>query len=113
MGHHATPCVAAYGFLISERETIPPQHLVPPLCSRNLPVPDGYRPRGSAATARASHPKLNRNHASTADRRARQKPAAMPMLHVLQSQDRRGAEICDIVRLAKDDLYQVPKIVTL
>ena len=39
-----------------------------------------YRPRGSAATARASHPKLNRNHASTADRRARQKPAAMPML---------------------------------
>jgi hypothetical protein len=44
MGHHATPCVAAYGFLISERETIPPQHLVPPLCSRNLPYPTVIAP---------------------------------------------------------------------
>ena len=37
--HHATLCIAAYGFLISERETIPPQDLVPPGCSRNLPFP--------------------------------------------------------------------------
>ena len=37
--HHATLCIAAYGFLISERETIPPQELVPPRCSRNLPYP--------------------------------------------------------------------------
>ena len=36
--HHATLCIAAYGFLISERETIPPQHLVPPCCSRNTMV---------------------------------------------------------------------------
>ena len=32
--------------------------------------------------ARASHPKLDRNHASTIDRRARQKPATMPMLQL-------------------------------
>jgi len=31
---HATLCIAAYGFLISERETIPPQQLVPPGASR-------------------------------------------------------------------------------
>ena len=37
--HHATLCIAAYGFLISERETIPPADLVPPRCSRNLPYP--------------------------------------------------------------------------
>ena len=78
--HHATLCIAAYGFLISERETIPPSGPRSATLFPELAVPDGCRPRGSAATARASHPKLNRNHASTADRRARQKPAAMSML---------------------------------
>ena len=28
--HHATLCIAAYGFLIAEQATIPPQDLVPP-----------------------------------------------------------------------------------
>jgi Transposase DDE domain len=37
--HHATLCIAAYGFLISERETIPPQELVPPGCSKKLSFP--------------------------------------------------------------------------
>jgi hypothetical protein len=37
--HHATLCIVAYRFLISERETIPPQDLVPPGESRNLPYP--------------------------------------------------------------------------
>jgi SRSO17 transposase len=78
--HHATLCIAAYGFLISERETIPPCGPRSTTLFPELAVPDGYRPRGSATTARASHPKLDRNHASTADRRARQKPAAMSML---------------------------------
>ena len=80
--HHATLCIAAYGFLISERETIPPSGPRSTTLFPELAVPDGYRPRGSAATARASHPKLDRNHASTIDRRARQKPATMPMLQL-------------------------------
>jgi SRSO17 transposase len=49
--HHATLCIAAYGFLVSERETIPPSG--PPFAAF-LPqpaVPDGYRPRGSALAA--------------------------------------------------------------
>ena len=35
--HHATLCIAAYGFLISERKPFPPQEIVPPRCTRNLP----------------------------------------------------------------------------
>jgi Transposase DDE domain len=41
--HHATLCIAAYGFLISERETIPPQELVPPGCSKKLSFPKAER----------------------------------------------------------------------
>jgi hypothetical protein len=37
--HHATLWIAAYGFLVSERETIPPQELVPPGCSKKLQFP--------------------------------------------------------------------------
>ena len=37
--HHATLCIAAYGFLISERETIPPQDLPPPRSYGNLAFP--------------------------------------------------------------------------
>ena len=49
--HHATLCIAAYGFLISERETIPPSG---PACTTLFAkpaIPDGYRPRGSAVAA--------------------------------------------------------------
>ena len=37
--HHASPCIAAYSFLISERETIPPQDVPAPGADRNLPSP--------------------------------------------------------------------------
>jgi SRSO17 transposase len=80
--HHATLCIAAYGFLISERETIPPSAPRSTTLFPELAVPKGYRPRGSAATARASHPKLDRNHASTIDQRARQEPATMSVLQL-------------------------------
>ena len=80
--HHATLCIAAYGFLISERETIPPCGPRSTALFPELAVPNSYRPRGSPATARASHPELDRNHASTADRRSRQKPATMSVLQL-------------------------------
>ncbi|MEH2471212.1 SRSO17 transposase [Nitrobacteraceae bacterium AZCC 2161] len=49
--HHATLCVAAYGFLVSERETIPPSRPRSAALFKELAVPDGYRPRGSAIAA--------------------------------------------------------------
>lgn len=49
--HHATLCIAAYGFLISERETIPPSGPASATLLSQLAVPDGYRPRGSALAA--------------------------------------------------------------
>jgi SRSO17 transposase len=78
--HHATLCIAAYGFLISERETIPPSA---PRCAVPLQasaLSDGYRPRGSAPASRTAHSKLDRNHAPTTHRRSRHETTAMSML---------------------------------
>ena len=49
--HHATLCIAAYGFLISERETIPPSGPAPAALFPEFAVPEGYRPRGAALAA--------------------------------------------------------------
>lgn len=46
--HHATLCIAAYGFLISERETIPPSAAPRASPLAQLALPPGYRPRGAA-----------------------------------------------------------------
>ena len=49
--HHATLCIAAYGFLISERETIPPSSSACATLFPEFAVPNGYRPRGAALAA--------------------------------------------------------------
>lgn len=49
--HHATLCIAAYGFLISERETIPPSGARSAALLSLPSVPAGYRPRGAAIAA--------------------------------------------------------------
>ena len=64
--HHATLCIAAYGFLISERETIPPSAM---RRSRPLPLaslPADHTTRGSAAADRAPYSKFDRDHATAA-----------------------------------------------
>jgi SRSO17 transposase len=78
--HHGTLCIAAYGFLISERETIPPSG---PRCSRMLTkpaIPSSYRPRGAPDPAPTSRPQLDRDPPSQIDRRDRPNAATMPML---------------------------------
>jgi SRSO17 transposase len=78
--HHGTLCIAVYGFLVSERETIPPSG---PRCTALFAqptIPHDYKPRGSAVTARAPHPKLDRDYAPTADLRSRQTSTTMSML---------------------------------
>jgi SRSO17 transposase len=49
--HHATLCIAAYGFLISEREMIPPSRPTTATLVAKVAVPEGYRPRGAAIAA--------------------------------------------------------------
>ncbi len=78
--HHGTLCIAAYGFLVSERETIPPSA---PRSSRMLTkpaIPNGYRPRGAPDPARTSRPKLDRDNPPKLDRRHRPNSATVPML---------------------------------
>jgi SRSO17 transposase len=61
--HHATLCIAAYGFLISERETIPPSG---PRTATRFQAPalsPGFRPRGAAVEDRTPYPQLDSDHA--------------------------------------------------
>src|SRR3981081_965764 len=78
--HHGTLCIAVYGFLISEREMIPPSG---PHCAGKLKkpaIPDSYRPRGAADPAPTSRSQLDRHAASTLDRRDRKNAAKMSIL---------------------------------
>ena len=79
--HPASLCIAAYGFLISQRETIPPSA---PTKAKSRPKPAlsaGYRPRGSPNPTRATRAQLDHHHSTTPDRGAQSQPSAMSMLH--------------------------------
>jgi hypothetical protein len=91
--HHATLCIAAYGFLIAERGAIPPSG---PRSSSHLSgsaVPDGYRPRGAADPTRAAHSQLDRYNATTPHRRSRQDPSEMPLLQYADPQDKQNSRL--------------------
>jgi SRSO17 transposase len=78
--HHGTLCIAVYGFLISEREMIPPSG---PHCARKLEkpaIPDSYRPRGAADPAPTSRSQLDRHAASNLDCSNRRRAPKMPIL---------------------------------
>lgn len=79
--HHATLSIAAYGFLISEQETIPPSG---PRCAQILKAPrlsQRRRPRGAPDPDRPSRPDIHDDTANAPQRRARQAPRQMPMLY--------------------------------
>jgi hypothetical protein len=78
--HHATLCIAAHGFLVSERETIPPSGLRPAKPFKTPAVPNGHRPRGSAAANSTARSELDCDNPTTPHRRPRQKTTEMPML---------------------------------
>jgi SRSO17 transposase len=75
--HHASLCIAAYGFLIRERAAIPPsgsrRREEPRVSSRS-------RPRGAADPTRAAYRKLNRHYPSTDRGRSRPNPHTLPVL---------------------------------
>ncbi len=78
--HHATLCIAAYGFLISERETIPPSGLRGASWLSKPAVPGGYRPRGAPNQTGTSYPELDRNLAPSHRHRASADSVEMPLL---------------------------------
>jgi SRSO17 transposase len=78
--HHGTLCIAAYGFLISERETISPSG---PRSTRVLTkpaIPSGYRPRGAANPASTARSQLDRDPPSKIDRCDRSNSATVSVL---------------------------------
>ncbi len=75
--HHATLCIAAYGFLIRERAAIPPSGSRRRETSRISSRP---RPRGAADPTRAAHRKLDRNNPTTTHGRAGPNPDPLPVL---------------------------------
>lgn len=80
--HHASLCIAAYGFLISLRGIIPPSASARAKGSSTPCLSSDRRPRSSAGPARAPRAHLHRDHATTAHPRPR--PAPLPV-SVLQS----------------------------
>lgn len=52
--HHATLCIAAYGFLIAERNRFSPSARIGDLALPTARVPHGFRPRGSPRSPRAA-----------------------------------------------------------
>jgi SRSO17 transposase len=85
--HHATLCIAAYGFLIAERGALPPSGPSFAAQLSGSAIPDSYRPRGAANPTRPAHSQLNRDDAQTPDRRTRQDLAKMPLLQCPDPQD--------------------------
>ena len=61
--HHATLCIAAYGFLVSEKETIPPSRTSHAWRGSQSAFSAGYRPRGSAAAVATPYAEFYRNTA--------------------------------------------------
>jgi SRSO17 transposase len=79
--HHGTLCIAAYGFLISERERIPPSGPRSAVTIQKSPVPGDYRPRGAPRPATAPRPELDRDGPLHVGGRDCSPPAAtMPVL---------------------------------
>jgi len=78
--HHASLCIAAYGFLVSEKETIPP--CGPPRTRRGQQsrLPPGYRPRGSAAAFATPRAELHHHTAHPSRTHPHTLPAAMSLL---------------------------------
>ena len=60
--HHATLCIAACGFLISERETVPPSRPCHAPQREKPAVSSGNNPRDPADPDRTAHPKFRRDN---------------------------------------------------
>lgn len=81
--HHATLCIAAYGFLIAERLAGPKKTLRHPILGEIPALPEGFRPRGAPAQA-APRTGLDRNAAPRTRRSIDRSAPSMPVLRTKQ-----------------------------
>jgi hypothetical protein len=78
--HHATLCIAVYGFLISEREAIPPSGSHCAWRVKKPAIPDSYRSRGASDPTSTSRSQLDRYAPSSVDGRDRKDAPKMSLL---------------------------------
>lgn len=78
--HHASLCIAAYGYLIKERLALSPSGNSRP-GPKHVALPKTYIPRGSPRKTREAYPKLHRLHARPHRHPLGSDLAAMSMLH--------------------------------
>jgi hypothetical protein len=90
--HHGTLAIAAYGFLISERERTPPQDHIPPLQSKTLPFPVVIDPEAPRSGRGATSP----------TRSARSVAGWPPRL---QTDFRDARTVCAAFAAVKDGIY--------
>jgi SRSO17 transposase len=77
--HHATLCIAAYGFLLAQRLAAPKKTLLHPIFGEVPALPEGFRPRGSPAKA-TPRSRLDRDSATGTGRRADRNTRSLPVL---------------------------------
>jgi SRSO17 transposase len=78
--HHATLCIAAYGFLICERQTIPPSGLRSTAHGAKTILSRGHQLQTATAANRTPRSKLDRNNATAVDGRSRRRSTALSLL---------------------------------
>jgi SRSO17 transposase len=88
--HHASLCIAAYGFLISEKETIPPSAASCTWRRSKFALPADYQPRGSPASFTTTHAKLDCHAAYPLGTNCRPGPSALPLLRPYDPVERRA-----------------------
>ena len=77
--HHATLCITAYAFLLTQRLVAPKKTLPHPLFGKVPALPEGFRPRGSPAKA-APRSGLDNNATTGTRRGADRRTRTMPVL---------------------------------
>ena len=85
--HHATLCIAAYGFLIRERAAFPPSGSA---IGKKPCLSNGPARRGSPGPARKTRRELHRHHPEIPHHRPGQIPPPLPMLPIHDSQTAGG-----------------------
>ena len=88
--HHATLCIAAYGFLVCERQAFPPS------AARQRPqarLPDSYRPRGAPDPTGTPPRELDRHDPTPSHYCPGQKAPKMPLLPHANEQASNNAEL--------------------